>query len=103
LAQVKLCRADDVTEGEPFQAVVAGHKPFAVFRLGEEIFVTQDECTHATASLSLEGTQEGAHIVCSWHEATFDVRTGLGISGPCEKPLQSFPVTLSDGDVLIEV
>ncbi len=73
-----------------------------MFKVGEDIFVTQDECTHATASLSLEGSQEGNHIICSWHEACFDVRTGIGVSGPCEKPLLSFPVTLAEGDVLIE-
>ncbi len=102
MAQIKLCRAGEVIEGEPYQAVIAGHKPFAVFKVGEDIFVTQDECTHATASLSLEGSQEGNHIICSWHEACFDVRTGIGVSGPCEKPLLSFPVTLAEGDVLIE-
>jgi nitrite reductase/ring-hydroxylating ferredoxin subunit len=103
VTQIQLCQADEITEGEPFQAIIPGHPPFAVFKVEEQVYVVQDECTHATASLSLEGTQDGFHIICSWHEATFDIRNGKGVSGPCEKPLRAFPAHVADGVVMIEV
>jgi len=53
--------------------------------------------------VSLEGTQEEFHIICSWHEAVFDIRNGEGVSGPCQKPLRAFPARVEDGNVIIEV
>jgi nitrite reductase/ring-hydroxylating ferredoxin subunit len=103
LPLTQLCLVDEVREDEPFQAVIAGHEPFAVFKAGEAIFVTQDKCNHAGASLSLEGRVDGHNVICGWHDATFDLRTGAGLSGPCTGPIRVYPVTINGGRVLIEL
>jgi nitrite reductase/ring-hydroxylating ferredoxin subunit len=99
----RLCRVEDVSEDEPFQAVIEGYEPFAVFRAGDEFFVMTDKCNHAGASLSLEGRVERRNVICGWHDATFDLRTGAGLSGPCTGPMRVYPVTIDDGHVLIEL
>ncbi|GLR66554.1 (2Fe-2S)-binding protein [Acidocella aquatica] len=97
-----LCQVSDIPEDEAFQAIVPGHDAFAVYKLGEEIFVIQDACTHAGASLSLEGQQDGHKVICGWHENTFDLRTGEALSGPCPTPVRTYPVRIENGSVFIE-
>lgn len=103
MAKLKICRFQDIPDGEPFQAVVDGHDAFAVYKVGEDVYVTQDRCTHAESSLSKEGLLEGHQIICGWHDAIFDVRTGKGIAGPCDVALRSYPTSIRDGDVFIEL
>ena len=99
----QLCLVEDVSEDEPFQAVIEGYEPFAVFKSNGEIFVMHDKCNHSGASLSLEGRVEGRNVICGWHDATFDLRTGAAVSGPCGGPMTVYPVTIEDGRVLIEL
>ncbi len=103
MARIQLCLVDDVTADAPYQAVVEGHAPFAVFRAAGAIFVMEDTCNHSGASLSLEGRVEGHNVICGWHEATFDLRNGAAISGPCTGPMRVYPVTIDDGRVFIEL
>lgn len=54
---VFLCAVDDVADGEPLAAEVDGFPPLAVYRIGDEYFVTSNVCTHSF-SLLTEGYQE---------------------------------------------
>jgi nitrite reductase/ring-hydroxylating ferredoxin subunit len=103
MVRVQLCLADDVTEDEPYQAIIGGYEPFAVFRVNGAIFVMEDRCNHSGASLSLGGRVEGFNIICGWHEATFDVRSGAPIGGPCTGPMRAHPAIIDDGHVWIEL
>ncbi|WP_312526551.1 non-heme iron oxygenase ferredoxin subunit [Paracoccus sp. (in: a-proteobacteria)] len=76
-------------------------KEFAVFRVNDEIYVTDDRCTHGPGSLS-EGCLTGYEIECDFHQGCFDIRTGAVTEAPCTIPLQVYPVILRDGRVFIE-
>ena len=54
-------------------------------------------------SLSLEGQQDGHKVICGWHEATFDLRSGQVLSGPCQTPVRTYVARVEDGNVVIEV
>ncbi|MBP0496550.1 non-heme iron oxygenase ferredoxin subunit [Roseomonas indoligenes] len=84
---------DQVTEDEPL-ALQVGERRIALFRVGEEIFATDDVCTHAFALLS-DGLQEGCVIECPLHNARFEVRTGRALSSPAERDLDTFPVRVA--------
>src|SRR5689334_6495458 len=103
LALKEICRVDEVSEDEPFQAAIEGHEPFGVFMANGEIFVMHDKCNHSGASLSLEGRVENGHVVCGWHDATFDLRTGAAVSGPCAGPMRIYPATIEGGRVLVDL
>jgi p-cumate 2,3-dioxygenase ferredoxin subunit len=103
-SRVRLCAVDDIETGEMLQVSAPGLPSLAVYRVGdEEFYCTQDLCTHGNASLSDEGDLQGHIIECSWHEGKFDIRTGQPCALPCTEALKTFPVTLADGDVFIEV
>ena len=61
---IDLCAVDDIPEGAGLQIPLADRPPLAVFRVGEDIHVTDDTCTHGEASLC-EGEVEDDIVVHS--------------------------------------
>lgn len=80
-----------------------GHAPFAVYRVDDRYFVTEDTCTHGKASLADEGELEGYVVTCSWHDGRFDIRTGAVVAAPCMQPIKAFPVAVEAGAVWVEI
>ena len=96
-----LCALEDVDEEEPFRAEVDG-VGYAVFRVGDFVFVTADLCTHGPGCLS-DGHIEGFEIECPFHQGRFDLRTGQPTKPPCEIPLSTWGPVIDDGAVYINV
>jgi nitrite reductase/ring-hydroxylating ferredoxin subunit len=99
---LKLCLLRDLKPEQPLQVVLPGHEPFAVFRVEDEIYVTDDFCTHGKASLSDEGELDGFKILCTWHDGAFDIRTGEVLARPCTEKLRTYKVTIEDDAVFID-
>ncbi len=98
---VPLCPVDEVWEGAIRQAVLPGGHKLALYRLGGEIFATDDTCSHGAASLSEDGSVDGGQVECSWHNGRFDIRSGQACAMPCETALQTWPVQVVDGQVCV--
>jgi p-cumate 2,3-dioxygenase ferredoxin subunit len=101
--KVALCRVEEVTEGEIKKASLPDGSHVALYRVGGTIYATADMCTHGEASLSEEGILTGKIVECTFHFGTFDVTTGEPTGMPCEVPLKTYPVTVIDDQVCIEV
>ena len=97
---LRLCRVDEVDDGEALQVHIEGRAPLAVYHVGGEFFVSDDTCTHGEASLS-EGTVDGAEIECPWHSGKFCLRTGEALNFPAVTPIRVYPATVRDGAVFI--
>jgi nitrite reductase/ring-hydroxylating ferredoxin subunit len=100
--KVRLCSQAEVAPGSVKRVVLEGRAPLAVYNLDGEFFVTDDTCTHGQASLA-EGVIEGDVIECPLHGGCFDIRTGEPVSFPVVVPIRTYPVTIIDGDVYIEL
>lgn len=96
-----MAAASEVLEGAPVLVVVDGDD-IALFRVKDDIFATDDLCTHAEASL-VEGDQEGYIITCPRHGGQFDIRTGAPKHFPVFSPIHTYPVRIDGEDVYIEV
>ena len=103
MALVRACAFSELEDGEILKAEIDGMKPLAIYRLGDHVFATDDVCTHGEASLSEDGYIEDDKVICSWHDGAFDIRTGAPCRMPCMDPLRSYPVTIQDGEVFIEI
>jgi 3-phenylpropionate/trans-cinnamate dioxygenase ferredoxin subunit len=103
-AAVRVCSVDDVPEGEARRFAVDG-RLVAVVNLGDEGFRAVDAiCSHEHYYLD-EGEVDVdlETIECPKHGSTFDLDTGKARTLPAIKPVDVFPVTVTDDDVLIEV
>ena len=100
---VILCSADEIVEGKIKQAPLPDGAKVALYRVAGTIYATADMCTHGEASLSEEGIISGKIVECTFHFGTFDVTTGEPTGMPCEIALKTYPVTVVNGQVQIEV
>jgi nitrite reductase/ring-hydroxylating ferredoxin subunit len=100
-SRLELCRADEVAEGAALKVEKEG-LTLAVFNVDGEYYVLDDACTHGPGSLS-EGYIEGDVVECNFHNGQFNIRTGEVVLPPCMIPMKTYPTTLEDGKVFIEV
>jgi 3-phenylpropionate/trans-cinnamate dioxygenase ferredoxin subunit len=102
-AAVRVAALDDLTDGESTPIDIDG-RTLAVVRLGEQVYVIGDRCSHADVSLSEgEVDAEACTIECPKHGSEFDLRTGEPLSLPAVRPVPRYQVAVVDGDVLVEL
>ncbi len=95
-----LCAASKLFDSEPLGFTV-GDQRVALYRVGNEIFATDDVCSHAFALLST-GFLEGHVVECPLHGAMFDVRDGRCRSG-AYKDIRIFKVEIRDGEIYVQL
>lgn len=102
-AAVRVAALADLTDGESTPIDVDG-RTLAVVRLGEQVYVLGDRCSHADVSLSEgEVDADACTIECPKHGSEFDLRTGEPLSLPAVRPVPRYQATVVDGDVLVEL
>ena len=98
-ARVAIGRLDDLVDGEATRVDVDGHR-LAVVRLGDDVYVIGDRCTHAEASLSDgEVDVETKHLECWRHGSSFSLETGHPDVPPATKPVPVYDVENVDGEL----
>ncbi len=98
---VRVCSQSDVAPGT-VKAFAVGAATLAVYNLDGTFYATDDECTHAAASLA-DGMIDGDVIECCMHMGAFHIPTGRVVQPPCEVPLRTYQLTLKDGDVFVDL
>jgi nitrite reductase/ring-hydroxylating ferredoxin subunit len=99
--KIELCSADEVAVGTALKVEREG-LVLAVFNVDGEFYVLDDLCTHGPGSLS-EGYIEGDVVECNFHNGQFNIRTGEVVMPPCMIPAKTYPTTVENGKVVIEV
>jgi nitrite reductase/ring-hydroxylating ferredoxin subunit len=99
--QLELCSTADVAVGTAIKVERQGLE-LAVFNIEGEFYVTDDHCTHGPGSLS-EGHVDGEIVECNFHGGQFNIRTGGVVLPPCTVPVKTYPTSVRDGKVFIEV
>ena len=98
---VRVCSKSEVAPGS-VKAFAVGANVLAVYNIDGTIYVTDDECTHAAASLA-DGMLEGDVIECCMHMGSFHVPTGNVVAPPCEVPLRTYQVVLKGDDIFADL
>ena len=98
---VRVCAQSEVAPGS-VKAFEVGNHRLAVYNIDGTFYITDDECTHAAASLA-DGMIDGDVIECCMHMGSFRIPTGEVVAPPCEVPLRTYKVVLSDGDILADL
>ena len=99
----RLCALDDLTDGGAARFEVDGRR-LAVVRLGVDVYVIGDTCSHADVSLSEGEVDEGdCTLECPKHGSAFDLTTGAPRSLPAVRPVPRYEASVVDGDVMVEL
>jgi 3-phenylpropionate/trans-cinnamate dioxygenase ferredoxin subunit len=104
MADVTICKLDELPEGAMRLVDVDGRK-IGVFRdVGGELYAIEDRCSHDDGPLA-EGEFDPAActVECPRHGSLFDLRTGRPKTLPAFQPVETFDVRVEDGKVKLEV
>ncbi len=86
---------------KPVKVTIDG-EDICLTRVGDQVFAIGDLCTHSDASLS-EGDVTDFKIECWLHGAEFDLRTGEALTLPANIPAKTYPVTVVNDVVEVQV
>jgi len=100
VAYVKVCKVDDLWEGEMESFEVNGREVLVVWPNDGSICAFQGICPHQDIPL-IEGKFDGKNIICRAHQWVFDGSNGKGLN-PSDCRLAEYPVKVEGEDVLIE-
>lgn len=98
-----LCPATDLTEGALLRIAHPARGPLCATRHDGRVYVTDDRCPHAVASLS-EGFVDEGRLICPLHFAEFDLQDGRPHHAPegCGA-LMVHPASERDGQVFVSL
>jgi len=99
--QKPVCKLSEINNGE-MREVKAGETPVLLVRIDDKCFALGAHCTHYHAPLA-EGYLSGDRIVCPWHHACFNGRTGDLEEPPALDSLPKFPVRVSGDDIFVDI
>src|SRR5699024_48526 len=100
MTKVFICNIGDLDQGEMRKFETEAGVLLAFNRDGE-YFVTDDMCTHATASLSEDDFFDDT-VSCPKHWGEFNIMTGEATAAPCKKPLRTYRVLIENDDVYVD-
>jgi 3-phenylpropionate/trans-cinnamate dioxygenase ferredoxin subunit len=103
VALVNVAPLDEFPPGS-VKIVHAGEIAVGVYNLSGELYAIEDRCSHDNGPLA-EGDfdpDEGVAI-CPRHGARIDIRSGRPLSLPAVLPVETFPVTVEDGIVKVDI
>ena len=101
VVEARVVGQKDLAPGQ-MQAVRVGSMPVLLVRLEDGYHALPGRCTHRPRPLS-KGTLHGARLMCSRHQAAFDVRTGDALEPPALDGLPTFAVEVREGGVYVTV
>lgn len=82
------------------RVIYAFQKEIAVFNIAGEFFAVSNDCPHRKAPLST-GELDKYTVICPWHEARFDLRTGKGLPGPHQADIVCYKVKTDGEHIMI--
>ena len=96
-----VAKLSDLSEGQMKSVAVGEHK-ILLSMIGGEIYAVGAHCPHYGAPLD-EGALCGDRILCPWHHATFDAKTGDLLEPPSLEALPTFDVRVDGDSILVKL
>ena len=94
---------DGLTDGGATQVRAAG-RTLVLVRIGDDVFVLDDRCSHEDFSLAEgEVDVDDRTIECARHGALFSLRDGQAVTFPATRPVAAYDVRVTDGTVEVDL
>ena len=100
---IDICRLEELPPGER-KLVEWEDLEIGVFNCAGDILAIEDRCSHDDGDLAAGELDQGSCTVeCPRHGSRFDLRTGKPLTLPAYVPVDTFPVSVEDGVIKLEV
>ncbi len=99
---VKVGNTSEFQDLEAGKLVDAGGRTIAIFDLGGNYYAIENTCPHRGGPLA-EGEMDGEEVICPWHGARFNIKTGAVLAQPAPQGVISFPGRVTGEDVEVEI
>lgn len=98
-----ICAVDDLPPGAK-RVVTWEDLEIGIVNCGGEVLAIEDRCSHDDGDL-MEGDVDAdtCSVECPRHGSVFDLRTGKPLNLPAYVPVDTFPVSVDDGVIRVEV
>ncbi|GJM15238.1 MAG: hypothetical protein DHS20C13_05650 [Thermodesulfobacteriota bacterium] len=90
-------RIDELDSGQA-KLVEIEDKEIALFNCDGTYYAIDNECSHVGGPLC-EGEIDGSTVICPWHGAEFDLKSGEALAPPAEENVNTYKVHI-DGDLI---
>ena len=101
MPRIRVARLDEVPPGQPTLVEAAGTR-IVLVRVDDTVHACDDSCTHHGGPLS-EGRLTGTQLACPWHGWMFDLRSGECLMPSRGGRVDTYPVTVENGDIWVEI
>jgi 3-phenylpropionate/trans-cinnamate dioxygenase ferredoxin component len=100
---VDICPVDELPPGAK-RVVRWEDLEIGIVNCRGEVLAVEDRCSHDDGDL-MEGDvdEETCTVECPRHGSEFDLRTGKPLNLPAYVPIETYPVTVVDGVIKVEV
>ena len=100
---IDICPLDDLPPGA-MRLVEWEDLEIGVFNCAGDLLAIEDRCSHDEGNLvDRELDEADCTIECPRHGSKFDLKTGKPLNLPAYVPIDTFPVSVRDGVIKIEV
>ena len=99
--RVEVARLEDVPPGTMKMVQVDG-TDILIINLEGRLHATQGVCSHEYFELD-KGFLTGDSLTCALHLSRFDLETGEALDPPAELPLVKYPVSVENGQIVLEL
>ncbi|MCB0595717.1 MAG: FAD-dependent oxidoreductase [Lewinellaceae bacterium] len=99
--EAKVVKVSDLQNGEMKQAKV-GDTDILIAKVEGKFHALYAKCTHYGAPLA-DGILNGRRLVCPWHHACFDVKTGRHLEACGMDGLPTYDLRIEGEDVIVRV
>ena len=96
-----LCKLDDIEPNSMRRFDIDG-LPIVLIRTKDSVYALEDRCSHEDFPLS-DGFVSQNTVTCPMHGASFDVESGEPLSLPAYETVETFPVTIRQGNIEIDI
>ena len=102
LKEIKAAKVNDLKDGEMKAVSVGDGREILLTRIKDSYNALGANCTHYGAPLS-EGVLCNGVIMCPWHHACFDAKTGNLLDPPARDSLPKYETKIAGDDIIVLV
>lgn len=99
---VKIGPVSEFEDLEAGKLVEVSGQSVAVFNIAGRYYAIENTCPHRGGPLA-DGMMAGEEVICPWHGARFNVKTGAVMGPPAQQGVKSFPVRVNGSDLEVEL